>query len=373
VKFFRGRISSVLFVWVFAIGCARDDSRAAGDVRVVQGPVAQGPVAQGFSPAAPRPAKTVSASRLSMGSTLQLTACTTDAAAAKAAFDEVFAEFARLEKLMSTWIATSDVSRINRDAGVHPVAVSADVRDVLKTARAMSGWTAGKFDVTFGALAGLWKFDHDQDGVIPDMSEVRRRLPLIDYRAIQIDDSAGTAFLARAGMSIHLGGIGKGYAVDRGADILRRRGIRDFMIQSGGDIYVAGAKDGRPWRLAIQDPRAAANHAFAQLDLSDGTFSTSGDYERSFIRNGRRYHHILDPATGEPARGTRSVTIVSNRAVLADGLSTGVFILGPAKGMALIERLPDVEGVIVSDRNEVLISSGLRGRITIVALPTDAP
>jgi thiamine biosynthesis lipoprotein len=227
--------------------------------------------------------------------------------------------------------------------------------------------------VTFGALSGLWKFDHDQDNVVPDMREVRRRLPLIDYRAIQVDDDAGTVYLARKGMSIHLGGIGKGYAVDRGAAIFRARGLRDFMIQSGGDIYVAGMKDGKPWRLGIQDPRGPANRSFAELDLSDGTFSTSGDYERAFIANGRRYHHILDPATGEPARDTRSVTIVSTRAVLADGLSTGVFILGPAKGMALVERLPDVEGVIVSDRNEVLISSGLRDTLTIVAPPTDAP
>jgi thiamine biosynthesis lipoprotein len=308
-----------------------------------------------------------------MGSTLTLTAWTSDEDAAQLAFDDVFAEFTRLERLMSTWIPGSDVSRVNREAGVTAVPVSAEVRDVLKTARQMSEWTVGKFDVTFGALSGLWKFDHDQDNVVPDMGEVRRRLPLIDYRAIQIDDSAGTAFLSRRGMSLHLGGIGKGYAIDRAAAIFRLRGLRDFMIQSGGDIYVAGMKDGRPWRLGIQDPRGPANSIFAEIDLTDGTFSTSGDYERTFMKNGRRYHHILDPATGEPARLSRSVTIVSNRAVLADGLSTGVFILGPDAGMALIERLPDVEGVIVSERNEVLISSGLRDKLTIVAPPTDAP
>jgi thiamine biosynthesis lipoprotein len=306
-----------------------------------------------------------------MGSTLTLTAWTDDEPAAKSAFDDVFAEFARLEKLLSTWIADSDVSRVNRDAGVRPVPVSAEVREVLTVARQMSEWTDGKFDVTFGALSGLWKFDHDQDNVIPDMREVRRRLPLIDYRAIQVDDSAGTVFIARKGMSIHLGGIGKGYAVDRGATILRSRGLGAFMIQSGGDIYVAGLKDGKPWRLAIQDPRGPVNRHFAELDLTDGTFSTSGDYERAFVRDGRRYHHILDPATGEPARRSRSVTIVSNRAALADGLSTGVFILGPNAGMALIERLPDVEGVIVSDTNEVVISSGLRSKLRIVAPPTE--
>lgn len=329
---------------------------------------APSPVAQGVSPA-----NSVTLSRLSMGSTLTLTAWTSDEVTAQSAFEEVFAEFARLEQLMSTWIPDSDVSRINREAGVRPVPASAEVREVLGIARQMSDWTGGKFDVTFGALAGLWKFDHDQDNVIPDIREVRRRLPLIDYRAIQIDDAAGTVFIPRKGMSIHLGGIGKGYAVDRAANILRGRGLHAFMVQSGGDIYVAGLKGGQPWRLAIQDPRGPANRTFAELDLSDGTFSTSGDYERAFLKDGRRYHHILDPDTGEPARGSRSVTIVSNRAVLADGLSTGVFILGPNAGMDVIERLPDVEGVIVSNRNEVLISSGLRATLRIVAPPTDAP
>lgn len=329
-------------------------------------------VASGCTQPAPAP-HIVEASRLAMGSSLRLTAWTADDAAATAAFDAVFAEFARLEMLMSTWIAESDVSRINRSAGVAPVAASVEVREVLDTARQISEWTGGKFDVTFGALSGLWKFDHDQDNELPDMAEVRRRLPLIDYRAVRIKDTDGTVFIERKGMSIHLGGIGKGYAIDRGAAILRARGIHNFMIHSGGDIYVGGMKDGRPWRLGIQDPRGSADRIFAELDLSDGTFSTSGDYERSFMKDGTRYHHLLDPATGEPARGTRSVTIVSNRAVIADGLSTGVFLLGPDNGMALIEKLPDVEGVIVSDRNEVLISSGLRSQLRIVAKPTDAP
>jgi FAD:protein FMN transferase len=339
-------------------------------------------VAQG-SPGAPKPpsgesrspanpaARLVESSRLSMGSTLRLAAWTGDPAATQAAFNEVFTEFDRLEKLMSTWIPGSDIQRVNEAAGIKPVRVSAEVREVLGAARRSSEWTSGKFDVTFGALSGLWKFDHNQDNVVPDMREVRRRLPLIDYRAIQSDDTAGTVFLARKGMSIHLGGIGKGYAIDRGATILRRRGVRDFMIQSGGDIYVGGLKDGRSWRLGIQDPRGPANHTFAELDLSDGTFSTSGDYERFFMKDGRRYHHILDPANGEPARGSRSVTIVANDALVADGLSTGVFIMGPEAGMALIEHLPDIEGVIVSDKNEVLISSGLRDKLRIIARPTN--
>jgi thiamine biosynthesis lipoprotein len=174
-------------------------------------------------------------------------------------------------------------------------------------------------------------------------------------------------------MNVNLGGIGKGYTVDRARDILRRRGFHDFMIQFGGDMYVAGREGDRPWRLGIQDPRGPVNRIFAEMDLSDSTFSTSGDYERFFIKDGHRYHHIIDPATGEPAGQCRSVTLITGSATIADGLSKGVFILGPEAGMALIERLPDVQGVIVSAKNEVLVSAGLKGRLKVLAPPTDAP
>jgi FAD:protein FMN transferase len=308
-----------------------------------------------------------------MGSELRLTAWSADEPSAVSAFDEAFAEFDRLDALMSVWRPGSDVVRINDAAGERPVAVSAEVRATLREAREVSEWTAGKFDVTFGALTGLWKFDHDQDNRTPEIGDVRARLSLIDYTKVEIDDEAGTVFLTRQGMRIHLGGIGKGYAIDRAAFLLRARGIRDFMIQSGGDLYVSGHRGDRPWRVAIRDPRGPADRSFAALDLSDGTFSTSGDYERSFFSGGRRYHHILDPDRGEPASACRSVTIVTDRAIVADGLSTGVFVLGPSDGMALIERLANVEGVIVTAKNEVLVSSGLRGRLIVLQPPTDAP
>ncbi|HLQ77100.1 MAG TPA: FAD:protein FMN transferase, partial [Terriglobia bacterium] len=194
-----------------------------------------------------------------------------------------------------------------------------------------------------------------------------------NYRDLEVDEKSGTAFLRREGMVANLGGIGKGYAVDRARDILRENGFRDFMIQFGGDMYLAGRLENRPWRVGIQDPRGPEGRSFAYIELSDSTFSTSGDYERFFIKDGRRYHHIIDPATGEPSEGCRSVTIVAGSATLADGLSTGVFVMGPKAGMALIEQLPDVEGVIVSSKNEVLVSSGLEGRLTMLAQPTDAP
>jgi len=313
----------------------------------------------------------VERARLAMGSELRLTAWSPDEPAALAAFEEVFAEFGRLENLMSVWRDGSDVNRINDAAGDHAVPVSAETREVLGIARQVSEWTGGRFDVTFGALTDLWKFDHDQDNSVPDLRAVRDRLPLVNYRLLEVDDAAGTAFLRRKGMRVHLGGIGKGYAVDRAVAILRRRGIANFMIQAGGDMYVGGVRGERPWRLGIRDPRGPAERSFASIELADGTLSTSGDYERAFIREGRRYHHILDLSLGQPARGCRSVTLVTARAVLADALAKGVFVLGARDGMALIERLPDVEGVVVSDRNEVLVSTGLKTRLTLLARPSD--
>ena len=327
------------------------------------------------SPAPPAHPRLVERSGVAMGSDLTLTAApAVDEASVRAAFDAVFREFDRLDALLSVWRPGSDVLRINAAAGDRPVAAGSEVREVLQAARRISEWTGGRFDVTFGPLTDLWKFDaQDRDTGIPDAASIASRLPLIDYRRVEIDDKAGTVFLARTGMRVHLGGIGKGYAVERAATILTRAGLRDFMIQAGGDLYVAGRNDGRPWRLGINDPRGPSGRIFATVDLIAGTFSTSGDYSRFFIKDGVRYHHLLDPATGQPARGCRSVTIVADSAMQADGLSTGVFILGPAEGMALIERLPNVEGVIVTAANEVLVSSGLRDRLVVRSPPTDAP
>jgi len=307
-----------------------------------------------------------------MGTELRVKVWASDPPQVYPTFDKIAREFRRLEDLMSNWKEGSDIQKLNGTAGQHAVPVGTEVRELLQTASQISDWTNGKFDVTFGVMSGLWKFDfQNEDETIPDSNEVANRRKLIDYRDLLVDDQAGTAFLRREGMAANLGGIGKGYAVDRARDILHKAGFHDFMIQFGGDMYVSGQSPDRPWRLGIQDPRGAENHVFATIELSDSTFSTSGDYEKFFIRSGRRYHHIIDPATGEPSLGCRSVTIVAASATIADGLSTGVFIMGPEAGMALIEKLPDVEGVIVSSKNEVLVSSGLKGRLTILAQPTD--
>jgi thiamine biosynthesis lipoprotein len=315
----------------------------------------------------------VERSRVSMGSDVHLTAWTTDEARAVDAFEAAFGEFDRLDAAMSVWKEGSDVVRLNDAAGGSPVPVSADVRSVLQSARQAGDWTGGAFDVTFAALSGLWKFDHDQDNRIPAPEDVAARLPLVDYAALVLDDPPGTAFLPRKGMRVHLGGIGKGFAVDRVVRMLRARGLTDFTVQSGGDMYVSGRRGDRPWRIGIRDPRGPEGASFAALNVTDAAISTSGDYERFFIQDGRRYHHILDPDTGQPARLSRSVTVVASRALIADALSTGVFVAGPHEGMTLLERLEGVEAVIVTAANDVMVTPGLRGRLALAAPPTDAP
>jgi thiamine biosynthesis lipoprotein len=206
-----------------------------------------------------------------MGSEVHLTAWTDDEPRALRAFERAFDEFDRLDRLHSVWKDGSDVSRVNAEAGQSPVRVSPETLDVLRVARQVSEWTGGKFDVTFGALSGLWKFDHDQDNQIPRAEDLRRQLPLIDFLAIDVDAGHGTVFLRRRGMRMHFGGIGKGYAVDRAAAILRAGGVTNFLIQSGGDLYAGGTRGDRPWRSGIRDPRGPADRVFAAMDLRDET------------------------------------------------------------------------------------------------------
>ena len=312
----------------------------------------------------------VARSGLAMGSSLTLMAWTADEDTANRAFEQVFKEFDRLDQLLSVWKPGSDIVRLNEAAGDHPVKVSPETINVISLARYMSELTSGKFDITFGALSDVWKFDHDQDDSIPSKAAIAARLPLIDYRELTVNAAEGTAFLGKKGMRAHLGGIGKGYAVDQAVAMLRAAGLHDFSVQAGGDLYVAGKRGDRPWRLGIADPRAPEGEIFARIELSDSTFSTSGDYERSFVKNGVRYHHILEPATGQPGRLCRSVTIVAPQGVLAEGLSKGVFLLGAEEGLKLVEKAGAM-AVVVDAANTVHISDGLKGKVEIVHPPTD--
>jgi thiamine biosynthesis lipoprotein len=305
-----------------------------------------------------------------MGTRVTVSLWTDDEPAAARAAEAVFQEFRRVDELMTTWREDSDVSRINAAAGGPPVQVSREVILVIQRAQEVARATGGAFDITVGAYRGLWKFDEDKDGTIPDPAAVKARLPLVNYRDIRIDARRRTVQLRRKGMSITLGGIAKGYAVDRAVDVLRKQGFADFLLQAGGDLYVSGRRADRRWRVGIRDPRGDEAAPFAIAEIENQTFSTSGDYERSVIKDGVRYHHILDPATGHPAMRCRSVTVMARDAFTADAWDTALFVLGVEKGMALVDKLPDLEAVFVDAGNQVHISSGLQGKVQVLRPPT---
>lgn len=292
-----------------------------------------------------------------------------EAEAAKAA-ESVFKEMKRLDAVMTTWTDTSEVSRINAAAGKKPVAVSAETFEVIERAQDIAKKSGGVFDITVGAFKGLWKFDEDMDGTLPDPAEVKKRLALVDYKQIVLNKRKKTVFIKKKGMSITLGGIAKGYAVDKCVALLRKAGFNDFMLQAGGDMYVSGKKGAEPWVVGIRDPRGT--DLFAGMPIENHSFSTSGDYERGFVKDDVRYHHILDPRDGQPARTSRSVTIRAKDAFTADAWSKVMFILGPKAGMDLIKKykLTDFEVVWVDDKNEVKMTPGIEKELKIVKPPT---
>ena len=254
----------------------------------------------------------VEQSRLAMGSALRVAVWTADQPGAGRAIDQVYDEFDRIEAALSVWRPESDVQRLNAAAGRGPIPVGADTRAVLEAAAEASRFTEGKFDVTFGALADVWRFDHDQDNRVPTAEEIAARLPLIDYTAVRVDETAGDGG-DHSGPASACTWAGSARAMQW--SVPRRccagRDYDDFLIQAGGDLYAAGRRGDRPWRVGLYDPRGSDGATFASIDLADETFSTSGDYERFFVQDGVRYHHLLDPDTGQPARSCRSVTILA--------------------------------------------------------------
>lgn len=308
-----------------------------------------------------------------MGTEVRVSIFTDDDARAGEAAEAAYGEVKRIESLMTTWRPDSEVSRINAKAGAAPVSVSDETLEVIEASLHAARLSGGAFDITFYAMRGLWKFDEDLEPKLPDPAELARRKRLIDYRQVIVDRAQKTVFLKKKGMAINLGGIAKGYAVDRAAAVLKRLGFADAIVQAGGDLLCAGSKDGQPWNAGIRDPRGDKADVFATLQLVDHAFSTAGDYERSFFQGGKRYHHIIDPKTGYPATRSRSVTVYAPTALLADALDDAVFILGWKKGFELIAKLNEVGAVVVDDRGAVHISPRVKDRVRILHPPKPGP
>lgn len=306
---------------------------------------------------------TVTRTQMLMGTLVRITAVAPSEVQAQASATAGFQEIRRLEDLLSTWIATSELSRVNAAAGREPVTVSPDTLLIVQRSLDMARLTDGGFNIAIGPAVEAWSVTERQR--VPSDRELETVRPLTDLTQVSLDEQARTVFLARPGMRIDVGGIGKGFAADRAVTAMQRAGATAGVVALSGDIKTFGRMPGgRPFIFGIQHPRKEGA-LLARLTLQDEAISTAGDYERFFEREGIRYHHILDPATLRPARGCQSVTIVATEGTMADGLDTGIFVMGPEAGMALIERLPGVEGVIVDSEGRVLVSSGLKDRLQL--------
>jgi thiamine biosynthesis lipoprotein len=269
---------------------------------------------------------------------------------------QAFAEITRVDEALSDWRDGTELNEVNQYAGIRAVSVSRDTYDVVEKACHFSEISDGAFDITFNVMWGVWNFKQ-RPPALPNHAEIRKRLPLINHRDVVLNPEERTIFLRRKGMKVGLGGIGKGYAVDRVCMLLERHGLKNYIVEGGGDVRLSGSRGREPWRVAVQHPRKKGY--LHLLGMTDVAVATSGDYERYFVHDGIRYHHILDPDTGYPARGVCSVTIIASSAVDADALATSVFVLGVREGLQLLKDMPGVEGIIVDESMRSSMSDGL--------------
>lgn len=300
------------------------------------------------------------ASRSLMGTRVDITVQARSGDIPEAAMAAAFTEMARLSDLMSRYRVSSAVSALHLAAGLQPVAVAPEMMQVLKMARQMSERSQGAFDITVGAFHG-WNFDPAQT-TIPDAAEIARELPLVNYRDLILDEKSANAYLRRRGMRVDLGGIAKLPILQAGMQVLKRHGIADAMINGGGDVLVSGQLQGRDWRVGLRDPRAP-ERIVGVLDLNEGFVAASGDYERCFVRNGRRYHHILDPKSGQPSLGPHGVTLVSRKLEDINGLGAAIMVAGAGTGRHLLEPLKGVDALIVESDQRLWLSPGMARRL----------
>lgn len=279
-----------------------------------------------------------------------------DADEAEDIIEAVFAEVDRINALMSTYVDSSRISEINRDAAAGPVVAGDELFMLIRRSLEVSELTGGAFDITYDSVGQHYDF---RGGQRPDEATIAAEQPLIDYSLIELDADAGTVRFGQQGVRINLGGIAKGYAVERGVEILARKGVRHAIVTAGGDSRLLGDKRGRPWMVGIRDPRVDGKVAIS-VPLEGEAISTSGDYERYFEEDGVRYHHIIKPASGRPAEGVHSATVIGPDAVTTDALSTSVFVMGVDAGLRLIGCLPDYESIVIDASGAIYYSTGLQ-------------
>ncbi|MFK8030451.1 MAG: FAD:protein FMN transferase [Gammaproteobacteria bacterium] len=290
-----------------------------------------------------------------MGTEISVQLWHDNAAFAEASMDQVIAEMHRIDHLMSTYKDHSEISRVNANAASMPVTVGEELFELIERALDLGTVTNGAFDITYASVGKHYDF---RQGDMPTEDEKSAAIAAISIEHVQLDPDLKTVRFTRDGVRIDLGGIAKGHAVESAVMLLRNRGIENAIVTAGGDSRVLGDHRGRPWAVGIRDPREKSGIA-ARMPVQEEAISTSGDYERYFEADGVRYHHIIEPTSGDSARGVRSVTIIGPDAIMTDALSTGVFVLGRQRGLELIDSLEEFEAIVIDQHGEMHFSRGL--------------
>jgi FAD:protein FMN transferase len=291
-----------------------------------------------------------------MGTRITVELWADDKEKADRAIDAVLEEMRHIDDSMSTYKPTSEVSQVNARAADGPMPITKELFDLLSSAKEYSVITDGAFDITYASVGYMYDF---RKRVRPSEGEISKALPAVDYRHVLLDVKKQTVQFSQKGVRIDLGGIAKGYSVDRGIDVLKSLGFTRAYVSAGGDSRIIGDRFGKPWMVGIRDPRKGAGEVITRIPLVDAAISTSGDYERFFEEDGVRYHHIIDPHTGHSASKVRSATIIGPYATRTDGLSKTAFVLGPEKAMEIYNRIEDIDAIIVKLDGTVIYSKGL--------------
>ncbi len=295
-----------------------------------------------------------------MGNRFEISVVSDDANWAEQKIDIAIAEIKRIEKLFTTFDEGSQTNLINRNAGIRSVKVDREVYNLVARSLKISELTQGAFDITYGSIdKRFWNFDVSMTS-LPDAATAKQTVRLINYRNVILDEKAGTVYLKNKGMRIGFGGIGKGYAADRAKYILQQEGVASGIVNAAGDLITWGTQpNGSQWTVGIADPNIK-HHPFSYLNISNMAVATSGNYEKYAIINGEKYSHTIDPKTGFPVSGIKSVTIISPNAELADAMATPVMVLGIKVGLDLINQINHIACIIIDDHDRLYTSSNIK-------------
>lgn len=293
-----------------------------------------------------------------MGGMFEITLVAEDSASADCNIDLVIAEISRIENLISDWKPTSQISQVNANAGIRPIQVDQEVFELAERALLLSKRTNGAFDISFAAMDRIWKFDGSMTEM-PTADAIKKSVEKVGYQNIILNKESSTIFLKKEGMKIGFGALGEGYAADRCREMMLQKGIKAGIVNATGDMSAWGKKpDGTDWVIGINDP-ARSGSLFAIIPLKQGAVVTSGSYEKFVVFDGKRYAHIINPATGYPATGLTSVTVFGPSAEQANGFSTSLMVLGKKAGLKLLRDYPEYTCLMISDKGKVFTSPNM--------------